>query len=112
MFGARADESWPADLLDVSQTGIGLILDRAFAAATVLTVCLQTQAPETARTLLVRVRHCTALQEGRWLVGCKFVVQLKDRELRELLANGLLPRNSRPAKRPTPADSISRVACP
>jgi hypothetical protein len=85
VFGARAEEPWTADVQDISQTGIGLILQRAFPAASVLTVRLRTAAQKLSRTMLVRVRHCTALPDGQWLVGCTFVVQLTDEELRELL---------------------------
>jgi hypothetical protein len=87
MFGVRGNDTWTADLQDISQTGIGLVLNRSFPPATVLSVRLQTAARKTSRTMLARVRHCSALPDGQWLVGCTFVVQLKDEELRELVAD-------------------------
>jgi hypothetical protein len=91
MFGAHGNDSWAADLHDISRTGIGLVLDRAFPPATVLTVRLQTTTRKTTMTMLARVRHCSALPCGKRLVGCTFVVQLKDEELREVVSDPALP---------------------
>jgi hypothetical protein len=85
LFGSRQEESWNATLRDLSQTGLGLVVNRSFPPATVLTVRLQTGSRKYSRTMLVRVKHCAAQPSGEWHVGCSFVVKLKDDELAELL---------------------------
>ena len=87
LFGSsRQEDSWTAQLRDVSQTGIGLVVNRTFPPGTVLTVRLQTGSRKFSRTMLVRVKHSAAQANGDWVIGCTFVVKLKDDELRELLA--------------------------
>jgi hypothetical protein len=88
LFGSsRGGENWSATLQDVSQAGLALVLDRAISPATVLSVRLQPATGMTNRPMLVRVRHCTALVDGRWLVGCSFMVKLSDDDLQELAAD-------------------------
>jgi hypothetical protein len=86
LFGARQDEGWSASLFDISQTGVGLIINRSFPPGTVLTVRLRPCSRTPSRTMLVRVKHCTARPDGEWLVGCTFVVKLKDGELKGLIS--------------------------
>ena len=83
LLGAGA---WNANLRDLSQTGLGLVVNRSFPPGTVLTIRLQTGSRKCSRTMLVRVKHSAAQPNGEWLVGCSFVVQLKEEELAELLA--------------------------
>jgi hypothetical protein len=86
LFGSsRQEECWNATLRDVSQTGLGLVVNRSFPPSTVLTVRLQTGSRKYSRTMLIRVKHCAAQPNGDWLVGCSFVVKLKDEELADLL---------------------------
>jgi hypothetical protein len=85
LFGTR-QEDWTAELRDVSQTGLGLVVNRSFAPGTVLSVRVQTAGHQYTRTMLVRVKHAAAQPDGDWLIGCTFVVKLKEAELRELLA--------------------------
>ena len=86
LFGARQEEAWTATLFDISQTGVGVIINRSFPPATVLSVRLQTGSREFSKTMLVRVKHCAARENGEWLVGCTFVVKLKESELKELIS--------------------------
>src|SRR5579884_3997074 len=87
LFGtARQDDCWVADLRDVSLTGLGLVVNRSFTPGTVLTVRLQTGSRKFTRTMLVRVKHCAAQSNSDSLVGCSFVVKLKDDDLQDLLA--------------------------
>jgi PilZ domain-containing protein len=86
LFGGRQDETLTASLFDISQTGVGLIINRSFPPATVLTVRLQTGSRKFSKTMLVRVKHCSARENGEWLVGCTFVVKLKEAELKELVS--------------------------
>ena len=86
LFGARQEETWNGSVFDVSQTGLGLVINRSFPASTVLSVRLQTGGRKPSRTLLVRVRHCSPRENGEWLVGCTFVVKLKDADLKDLIS--------------------------
>lgn len=86
LFGSRQEDSWTAELRDISQSGLGLVVNRPFPPATVLTVRLQTAARRFSRTMLVRVKHCAARPDGAWHVGCSFAVPLNDDQLKELLA--------------------------
>jgi hypothetical protein len=86
LFGSRQEETWTASLFDISQTGVGVIVNRSFPPATVLTVRLQTGTRQFSKTMLVRVKHCSARENGEWLVGCTFVVKLKDSELKEFIS--------------------------
>jgi hypothetical protein len=85
-FGSRQEDSWTAELRDISKSGLGLVVDRSFPPGSVLTVRLQTGANRFSRTMLVRVKHCEPQPGGTWHVGCCFAVQLKDDELQQLLA--------------------------
>jgi hypothetical protein len=86
LFGARQEETWTASLCDISQTGVGLVINRAFPPGTVLTVRLQTGSRKFSKTMLARVKRCTGRENGEWLVGCTFIVKLKEAELKELIS--------------------------
>jgi hypothetical protein len=85
LFGSRQEESWQAQLRDISLTGLGMVVNRAFPPSTVLTVRLQTGNNKFSRTMLVRVKNARGQANGEWLIGCTFVVKLKEEELQELL---------------------------
>lgn len=80
--------AWPAQIRDLSQGGMGLILNRRFEPGTGLAV----EIPETdnypADTLLARVVHATRQPHEKWLLGCAFVSPLSDDELQRLLTLG------------------------
>ncbi len=86
LFGGRSNENWPATIQDVSQAGVGLLINRSFAPSTALSLRVQLKGRASNRPLLVRVKHCTAQPNGDWLAGCTFVVPLKDDELRALIS--------------------------
>jgi predicted nucleic acid-binding Zn-ribbon protein len=86
LFGTKDNQSWPAQFYDVSPTGVGLLVCNAFARGAILAVKVQTSSPLLARPLIARVKNCTALQDGTWLVGCAFVTELTREQLADLLA--------------------------
>jgi hypothetical protein len=83
LFGARGNEQSAATVHDLSLSGIGLVLNRSFPPATVLTLRLGRHGPE--RTMLARVRHNSAQPNGEWLVGCTFAVKLREDDLEALV---------------------------
>jgi hypothetical protein len=86
LFGLRPENAWMAEVRDVSQTGLGLAINRPFPPAAVLTVRLLTSGHKYSRAMLVRVKHCAPQPDGGWLIGCTFVVKLEEAELRGLIA--------------------------
>jgi len=81
--GNHFECSW-AKVLDVSQTGIGLILDRALKAGRRLTLEFPEAGSSVRRSLGARVMHCTLQADESWLVGCRFDIPLAEYELRGL----------------------------
>lgn len=79
--------AWPAQIRDLSQGGMGIILNRRFEPGTGLAI----EIPETdaypGDTLLCRVVHATRC-DGKWLLGCSLVSPLSEEELERLLGMG------------------------
>lgn len=72
-------------VVDLSTTGIRLILDRGLEPQTILAIDVQ-KGQIWARTLLARVAHSTERADGTWAIGCQFANPLSEEEVRELLA--------------------------
>jgi serine/threonine protein kinase len=81
--GHKEDE-WPGCIRDVSQSGIGLILNRRFEPGTILQLRLPDKTEGRPRYLLARVMRQKALSKRKWLVGAKFATLLTEEELRLL----------------------------
>jgi len=79
--------SFPALIHNVSQTGVGLILEQSFEPGTILAVEFQNPELGLARVLLASVVHTRPQVDGRWLVGGSLVTQLNDDELHELVGS-------------------------
>ena len=78
---------WPGKVRDISQEGIGLILEHRFRPGTTLMVELRESAGAVLRTVRARVVHATALlEEGNpcWLLGCVFDQPLDEEEFSAL----------------------------
>jgi hypothetical protein len=73
----------PGVVRDVSRSGVGLLLAEPLPEGTVLGVRPETPAGAS-RVATLRVRHATALDDGRWLVGCAHVTALPPAELSAL----------------------------
>jgi hypothetical protein len=86
LLGTVGEEHWTAIMQDLSLSGVGLVINRSFPPATVLTVRLRNSSRTYERSALVRVQHCTAQPDGDWLVGCTFVVKISADELQQLLS--------------------------
>jgi hypothetical protein len=72
-------------LTDISVIGLGLLLDRALDAGTLLYVELESSPEAAPVELLAHVVQNTATPEGDWLIGCEFVNRLDEADLRALL---------------------------
>jgi hypothetical protein len=75
---------WQARVRDISDDGIGLILHRPFDPGAELSIELPTEVNRPLRSLRVSIVHVTALDEGQWLVGCKFLQALGHEDINAL----------------------------
>jgi hypothetical protein len=77
-------EHFSARVLDVSTTGIALVLRRPIEPGTPLTLTIR--APNNAeQTLHVRVAHLKPRSRTEWVIGCAFAKALSEQELRAML---------------------------
>ncbi len=83
------DEAAPeaAELVNLSPTGVGLVLDRELDAGSALSVTLKRVGGKPDRTLVVCVVYVTDRSDGKWAAGCQFLHELSDRDLNELAAH-------------------------
>jgi len=86
--GPRALEpAWPARVHDISQGGVGLILQHRFNPGMTLLLDLRERAGAVLRTVRAQVVHATAiLDDGNpcWLLGCSFDRPLTEAEFSAL----------------------------
>lgn len=82
---AKNQRPWKAVIHDLSTTGIGLFLNQSFDPKTDLAVELYSPDMLLCYTVLTRVVHCSRQSNGSWLVGCRFVRELSEDELQNLL---------------------------
>lgn len=88
---ASTDISWPAEVLDISRGGLGLLLDRRFEQGTLLDIDLQMAGRHSVRTLIVRVVNVRKQGIGQWILGCAFADELSDAELWAFRADRVKP---------------------
>jgi PilZ domain len=90
LAGERTD-SWRAQVQNIATGGIGLMLKRRFEPRTVLVIGLENPEQGFARTMLARVVHAAAQGDGTWYVGCAFLRELGEDDLRACGAEGIRP---------------------
>ena len=76
----------PANIQDVSATGIGLRVQQASSQGPFWSSRYK-RGTTVFRPLPVRVMHATALADGEWLAGCRFIRPLNGQDLRELVGD-------------------------
>ena len=76
---------WKAMIYDLSRTGIGMVMNQSFDAGIELAVELFSPDMVLSYTVLTRVAHSTRQNNRSWLVGCRFVRELSEEELQNLL---------------------------
>jgi hypothetical protein len=80
----RADLWWHAQVTDLTQTGVGLVLSRHFGAGTLLEVNLPSPADPAGKTYLLRVVDVQAAEQGQWCHRGAFVRHLSEDEIQAL----------------------------
>ena len=84
MLGLADHNLIAAKLVDVSVTGVGLILDQEFPVHTSLAIRLPT-ITQGWSTHLVRVKRCLEVRGGKFEIGCTFVKPLSATQLQGYL---------------------------
>jgi len=79
------DDSAPALVENISNTGLRLVLRRCYEPGRVLAVSWRHAHGVTQRTLLAHVIHARNVGDGTWSMGCRLVVCVSDDEMVELL---------------------------
>jgi hypothetical protein len=78
--GLRAGE-----LVDLSPSGVGLIVAEKIEPGSALTVTLRRVDDKPDRSLLACVVYLAERPDGKWALGCQFLHELTEKELEELL---------------------------
>jgi PilZ domain len=84
-IGADASEPQTAKVLNLSASGVGLVVATPVENATLLSVELHAAHGDFTRTMLACVVHQTAQAEGEWSLGCNFIRSLSEEDLKALL---------------------------
>jgi hypothetical protein len=72
---------WQATIRNLSECGIGLVLNEAPEPGSLLALELENPAQQLCRTLLAVVIYAKPDLEGYWLIGCQFASLLTKEEL-------------------------------
>jgi len=85
LLPAEEGDSRTADLVDLSPGGLGLIVTEPLEPGDAITVNLKRQNNQPDRSMLACVVYMAERPDGKRAVGCNFLHELSERELRELV---------------------------
>jgi|SRR5947207_2481500 len=77
-------KTWPAEVVNISAGGIGLQVNQAVETGAVLSLRLAHEGGQVERTVLACVVHVVARPGGEWVLGCNFIHELSDADLKAL----------------------------
>jgi hypothetical protein len=75
----------PWCVLNLSASGVGLLVDRFVDAGTLLNIDLTGRDGHTTRTILACVVHVSQQAPQEWALGCNFIRELTDEDLQALI---------------------------
>ena len=78
---------WGATITDISQGGVRIILPRRFEKGTGLALELPGDRERESSVVFVKVMHVRRLDDGTYTLGCKFISELSEDEMRRLLTS-------------------------
>jgi hypothetical protein len=78
---ASEPSEWQAQVINVSPSGIGLVVSRQFQPGTILNIALPIASDHLFRTVLACVVHVTPQRGNKWALGCRFATELNDEDL-------------------------------
>jgi hypothetical protein len=84
-IGASGQPRRDAEVLNLSASGVGLLVDRFIDAGALLNVDLVGKEGTAARTILSCVVHVNQRDDGAWALGCNFIRELSEEDLRALV---------------------------
>jgi hypothetical protein len=85
IYQDQSAEYWPATVLDLSVSGLGLLAERRFEKGSLLFVELQDDNDHPLCSLLTRVVRYEKRPGGRWLLGCVLTSKLSEEDVQSLL---------------------------
>lgn len=85
VVSAPALPAQPALVLNISNTGVGLLVRRCIEVGSLLTMELAAANHPVPLTILSCVVHVTELPEEEWALGCNFITEISEIDLKSLL---------------------------
>jgi hypothetical protein len=85
LVGAAPEPPWPVEVLNISPSGIGLRVERRVETGALLSLDLHDVAGRVTTSILACVVHAAEPRDGCRVLGCNFIRELTDEELRALL---------------------------
>jgi hypothetical protein len=85
---AGVDErGWSAQIQDISRGGLNLLVNRSFEPGSLLKVEVQSTDNVIPNTLIARVVRAVSKSQDQWALGCAFVKEISDADLKVFLQN-------------------------
>lgn len=84
-FGDPVSAAQPVKVLNISASGIGLLVQPAIETGSMLTVDLLDKTGRKAFTILACIVHAAQRADGRCALGCNFIRELTEEELQSLV---------------------------
>lgn len=85
VVGSPSAEKQPAEVMNISASGVGLLASTAVETGTLISIEL-THAGARPRTMLACVVHATTQSADQWALGCNFIHELSEQDLAALVA--------------------------
>jgi hypothetical protein len=85
-IGAAVD-AWPARIQNISRGGVKVIVTRRFEVGTNLKLEIHVSIEDEVFMLPAKVVRVESEPSGSWCLGCAFVQEITEEEVRELLTN-------------------------
>jgi len=79
---AIAEHKLPAQACDISRGGLKLLLAHKFERGTTLKIRTVNDGPEKLGSVTAEVRYAVPTCQGNWMMGCAFLKELSENELR------------------------------
>ena len=85
VLGADPEAPWPVEVQNISPSGIGLRVERDLEPGALLTLDLQDPSGQVRTSILARVIHVAEQEGGRRALGCNFIRELSEADLKSLV---------------------------
>jgi len=85
-IGEGEDQTFPAEVINLSASGVGLGVAEAVEAGALLSVHLIAADGKVVRTILACVVQTTSQANGDWALGCNFIRELSEQDLNVLIS--------------------------